>query len=262
VPDRLKLTIGSKLEHNDFSGFEVQPSARLIWSIDKRQAVWTAVSRAVRTPTQLDEDVRIIEGPVTVLGNPDFVSEDVVAYELGYRVQPTESLGFDIATYYNNYDNLRSLDLVGTTFFIGNKLAGQTYGAEIGSTWKATSWWTFRGAYTYLKVQLQNDPGSTDITSVATAGNDPQSQVYVRSSMDLPHDIQLDCSMRYVSDLPNQHVPAYVAVDARIAWQATRQLQLAIVGQNLFDNEHPESGTGVTQHVIPRGVYGMFTYQW
>ena len=157
---------------------------------------------------------------------------------------------------------LRSLDLVGGKFVVGNNLQGQTYGVEIGSTWQATDWWKFRAAYTYLKVQLQTVPGSTDFVSAVTAGEDPQNQVSITSSMDLPHNIQFDCTVRYVSELPALQVPSYVAFDARLAWRPTKQLELAVVGKNLFNSEHPEFGSGLTQHVIPRSVYGMVTYRW
>jgi len=262
VPDKLKLTLGTKLEHNDFSGFEVEPNARLLWSIDKRQSAWASVSRAVRTPTQLDEDVRITEGTTDVIGNPDFVSEEVVAYELGYRVQPIDALGFDIATYYNNYDKLRSLDLVGSDLIIGNNLEGQTYGVEVGSTWQATDWWKLRLAYTYMKVQLQTVPGSTDFISVQTAGEDPQNQVYLSSGMNLPHNVQLDADVRYVSDLPALQMPSYVTADVKLAWDPTKNLELSVVGRNLFNSQHIEFGSGLTAHEIPRSVYGMVTYRY
>jgi iron complex outermembrane receptor protein len=262
VPDRLRLILGTKFEHNDFSGFEVQPSGRLLWTIDKRQNAWAAVSRAVRTPTRLEEDLQIVSGPVSVFGNRDFESESVIAYELGYRVQPADWLALDVATFYNNYDKLRSIELVGTHFVEDNKLHGQTYGVELGSTLKATDWWRIHLAYTYLKVLLQTDRGSTDTFSTATVGNDPLNQVYVRSSMDLPHHIELDATVRYVSALRNQKVPGYVAVDVRLGWRPTEHIEFAIVGQNLFDNQHPEFVAGTSRHEIERGAYAMFTYRW
>jgi iron complex outermembrane receptor protein len=262
VPDRLRLTLGTKIEHNDFSGFEVQPSARLLWTIDKRQNAWAAVSRAVRTPTRLEEDLQIVAGSVSVFGNRRFESETVIAYELGYRVQPVDWLALDVATFYNDYDKLRSVELVGNSFVEDNKLRGQTYGVELGSTLKAAEWWRIRTAYTYLQVQLQNNRGSTDFTSVASAGNDPMNQVYVRSSMDLPHHVELDGTVRYVSALTSQNVPGYVAVDVRLAWRPNEHMELALVGQNLLDNQHPEFGSGINRHEIERGAFVTFTYRW
>jgi iron complex outermembrane receptor protein len=284
VENRLRLTVGSKFEHNDFSGFEVEPNARLLWNIDKRQVAWGAISRAVRTPARLDEDLQIplIFDPTThrfetFRGNSNFKSEEVLAYEIGYRVEPLDWLALDVAAFYNVYDHLESVD-IGSPFqastpppphavfplVIGNKLRGDTYGVEVGSTWKPANWWTIRAAYTYLQVKLRRDPGSTDTTSVAAAGNDPDNQVYLRSSMDFPHHIQLDVSARYVDPLPHVNVPSYTAVDARVAWQPTDQLELAVVGQNLLDNRHPEFGSSPTArpNQIPRGVYGMLTYRW
>jgi iron complex outermembrane receptor protein len=262
VPDKLRLTIGSKFEENDYTGFEVQPNARLLWTIDKRQTAWAAVSRAVRTPSRIDEDLAIVTPTVSAFGSRNFESEEVIAYELGYRVQPVDWLALDVSTFYNNYDNLRSLEFVGGDFIEGNKLNGQTYGVELGSTVQLNDWWTLRGAYTYLQVQLQADSGSTDFTSVATAGDDPQNQVYLRSSMDLPHHLELDCAVRYVSELTNQNVPGYVALDVRLAWHPNDQLELAIVGQNLLDERHPEFGAAANRREIERSVYTMLTCKW
>jgi iron complex outermembrane receptor protein len=216
----------------------------------------------VRTPTRLEEDLQIVAGGVSVFGNRNFESESVIAYELGYRVQPADWVSLDVATFYNNYDKLRSVELVGTSFVEDNKLHGQTYGIELGSTLKAADWWRIRAAYTYLQVRLQKDPGSTDATSVRATGNDPANQVYLRSSMDLPYHLELDGDVRYVSALRNQNVPAYVAVDMRLAWRPTDHLELSIVGQNLFDDRHPEFGAGLNRHEIERGAYAMITCKW
>lgn len=262
LPDRLRLTLGVKVEHNEFTGFEVQPSARLLWTIDQRQAAWAAVSRAVRTPTRLERDLRIDTPLASLSGSKGFESENVIAYELGYRAQPTDWLALDVATFYNSYDRLRSLEFSSTNFTIGNGLNGITYGVEVGSTFKVADWWKFRAAYTYLQVHLNTDPDSTDTTTVSSEGNDPQNQIYLRSSMDLPHHVDLDCALRYVSELPSQNVPAYVAVDLRLAWRPNEHMEFAVVAQNAFDDQHPEFGAGANGHEIQRSVYTTFTIRW
>jgi iron complex outermembrane receptor protein len=262
VPDRLRLTLGLRCEHNDSTGFEFQPNTRLLWTINKQQSVWAAASRAVRTPTRLEEDLQIVTPGVSFVGNRDFGAESVIAYELGYRIQPAHWLALDIATFYNNYDDLRSIEFTGTSFTSGNKLNAQTYGVEVGATMKAAEWWTIRVAYTHLNVQLQTDPGSTDTMSVAASGNDPQNQVYLRSSMNITRNVDLDCAVRYVGELSSQHVPGYVAADVRLAWRPNEHLELAVVGQNLLDSRHPEFGASTSRHELQRGGYAMLTYKW
>jgi iron complex outermembrane receptor protein len=275
VKDCLRLTLGSKFEHNDFTGFEIQPNARLLWKIDKRQTAWAAVSRAVRTPTRLESDLLInfpVGGGTNIVfrGSPEFDSESVIAYELGYRVEPVNWLAFDVATFYNVYDRLASVEQgtpppsTNTVLLssFGNKLSGETYGVELGATWKAADWWTIRAAYTFLEEQLHTDSSSTDTNSELSAGNNPHHQFYVRSSVDFPHRVELDCTLRYVDTLPNQNVASYLVADVRLGWRPTKQLELAVVGQNLLDNRHPEFGTGATRHEIQNGVYGKVTYWW
>jgi iron complex outermembrane receptor protein len=260
--DRLRLTLGVKLEHNDFTGVEIQPSARLLWAIDPKQVAWAAISRAVRTPTRLERDLLIVTPAGSLTGNKDFDAESAIAYELGYRTQPSKLLALDIAAFYNSYDKLRSLESSGTAFTIDNKLDGETFGLEVGATVKPADWWILRGAYTYLQVQLEADSDSTDTVTLASEGNDPRNQIYLRSSMDLPHHIDLDCSLRYVSELSSQDVPDYIAVDLRLAWRPNDHLEFAIVGQNLFDDRHPEFGGGANRREIERGVFATLTLRW
>ncbi len=275
VKDKLRLTVGSKFEHNVFTGFEVQPNARLLWNIDKKQSAWAAISRAVRTPSRLEEDLRlntpIAPGTIiSLLGNRDFKSEALIAYEIGYRVQPLEWLDLDIAAFYNSYEDLLSREQgtpptpppIVIPFTVGNKLDGDTYGVELGSTVKAGDGWTIRAAYTYLQDQFHLDPGSTDTTFKTQDGTDPAHQVYLRSSMDLSRHLQLDASLRYITALRNQEVPSYVTADVRLAWEPTDHLELAIVGQNLLQRQHVEFGVGATRSEIPRGGFATLTYRW
>src|SRR5438445_131785 len=138
VRDRVRLTLGTKFEHNDFSGFEFQPSGRLSWTVTSRQTLWAAISRAVRTPSRIDQDFFVPANPPFALaGGPKFVSEELLAYELGYRVRPIDQLSFSLAAFYNDYSNLRSLE-PGPPIIIGNGLKGETYGAELAGNYQMT----------------------------------------------------------------------------------------------------------------------------
>ena len=137
---------------------------------------------------------------------------------------------------------------------------------EVGSTFKPTDWWSIRASYTYLQKRLVADPGFTTVPQNVIAADDPNNQVYLRSSMDFPHHVQLDISARYVEELTVMNVPSYIAVDGRLSWQPTDHLELSVVGKNLLDNQHPEFrgnySTAAILHEIPRSVYGMITYTW
>src|SRR5262245_11484570 len=164
IEDRLRLTLGSKFEHNDYTGFEVQPSGRLTWVPTERQTIWAAISRAVRTPSRIDRHFHFPSPPVpagitNLAGGPDFDSETLIAYELGYRVQPYSPLSFSISTFYNDYDELRSLEPAGaTSFVVENKLGGETYGVELSATYQVNEWWRVRGGYTFLEKHLSPKP--------------------------------------------------------------------------------------------------------
>ena len=278
-PNRLRMSLGSKFEHNDFTGFEIQPNVRLLWTPGARHAVWAAVSRAVRTPTRLEHDTRlsIVAAPstpvtvVSVFGNPDFVSEELLAYELGYRLQPHPRLSLDIAAFYNVYDNLLSLEGPGRPqpsppalvipFTQANKLRGDTYGVELFANYHLADWWRWQVGYTFLEIQLWPKPGSVDMVSeVVAEGSSPHHKVFWRSLMNLPANIELDTVVGYTDALPGQNVNSYVALDVRLGWRPTENLELAVVGQNLLDNRHLEFSSSIPTE-IQRGVYGKITWR-
>ena len=285
---KLHLIFGSKFEHNDFTGFEFQPNARLAWLLHPRHTLWAAVSRAVRMPTRTDHDVEGSFPPVAVpgspvpfavhgLGNKNFQSETLLAYEVGYRVQPHDRFTLDVAAFYNNYDRLRSGELVATnlatvpplfTELLSNKLKGETYGVELASQWQVTDRWTLRPSYTFLEIQLQRTASGTDVFGEKLEeGRSPKHQFALRSALDLSRHWEADVWLRYVDDLSSLHVPSYVTADARLAWHPTKNLELAIVGQNLFEPRHAEffqTNFGVPGRPaeVQRGVYGKLTWRF
>jgi iron complex outermembrane recepter protein len=254
VPRQWKLTVGSKIEHNDYSGVEFSPSARVAWTPTEQQTIWAAVSRAVRSPTRLERD---LTAP-TIIESTDFDSEKVTAYELGYRVRPVERWSVSLATFFNHYDELRSVDAAGPTVFVlNNNQEADSWGAELASEFQIYDWWRLRGGYTWFEKNIWATaatvvPGSDDLE-----GNDPTHQFVLHSMMDLPRHFQFDVVARFVSDLSAPEVPSYFTMDVRLAWHH-RNTEIAIVGQNLLDNSHPEFGP----NEIQRGVYGRLTLRW
>jgi len=254
------ITLGTKLERNDFSGFEVQPSARLAWTPAEHHTIWAAVSRAVRSPSRIDSDFEIPGNPpFQLVANGNFESETVIAYEAGYRVRPADRLTLSLSTFYNDYDHLRSIDqLTPGTFIIRNGFEGQTWGVELSGNFQATDWWRLRGGYTYLnKLLWTHDPSATPSLR---EGNDPQNQFLIQSVMDLPAHFQLDVVGRYVDTLPSPRVPSYVTFDVRLAWWWKQKLEISVIGQNLWDNQHPEFGPAATREEIPRSVFGKIAW--
>ena len=268
VQNQLFLTIGSKFEHNDYSGFEFQPSVRLAWSPATDQTLWVAVSRAVRSPSRIDTELFAPSTPPFVLqgGGDRFDSEKVIAYELGYRAELAQTVGLSFSTFFNDYDDIRSVEPIagapGQTIIL-NRLRGETYGAEISATWQPLNQWRLRGGYTYFRKKIFFG-GSLDVNNGRGEGNDPQHQFLVQSMVNLPADLEFDSVLRYVDNL-NQRgplVPSYVSLDLRLGWRPTANWEFAIVGQNLLDKQHPEFGAPATRQEIPRSVYGKVTWRF
>ena len=259
-PGQLFLTLGSKFERNDYTGLEVQPTARIRWSPGERQTVWGAVSRAVRLPTRFDTDLRIPPRPPVpaITGSVDFESESVVAYEAGYRLRPHPRVAFDVAGFANNYDNLRSQELpsrLGFVIELQNTLNAFTTGIETAATVQVLDRWRLHGSYTYLHKEITRDPGSHDISGGTSEANDPPYFLSVRSFVDLPHGFALDSFFRHVASRPAPAVPDYSSLDVRLGWALRPGWELSLIGQNLLDDSHAELGTpGPRRYEFQRGV--------
>lgn len=270
VPDKLTFTLGTKLEHNDYSGFEFQPSARIAWAVTPRQLLWAAVSRAVRSPSRVDADLYAPAppaAPTALAGGPGFDSEKLTSYEVGYRVQARTNLALSLASYYNFYDDLRSVDRLATNVVVlGNHFEGEVWGIELSANYQPLDWWRLRGGYNYLHKKLS--PTSSVASPSVREGNDPEHQFSLQSVMDFRGFVkgrdhfQFDVTGRYVDALHAPRVPNYIEADVRLAWEYKDDLELAIVGQNLLDNRHAEFGTPTTRLEIPRSVYGKVTWRF
>ena len=283
VGDRLSVTIGSKFLHNDYSGFEIQPSARLLWKVKPQQTLWAAITRAVRTPSRIEEDLQLTAllnpNPLSffrVIGDRKFSSEHLIGYEAGYRTRVKPNLYVDIATFYNDYQHLLSIEPgapfvesspspshVVVPFMFRNGLLGNTAGFEIAPDWTLKRWWRLRGSYSYLHMSLNKTAASQDTATIKSVqGSSPDHQVLVQSSLDLPKKFAFDQSLRYVSALPAQRVAAYSTADLGFTWRARPGLNLSIVGQNLFQPHHAEFGGDPGSLVgIKRSVYLKITWQ-
>jgi len=283
--DRLELIAGTKVEYNTFSGFDVQPNIRLLWTPTKKQTVWVAVSRAVRTPSLASDDIIVnvsgFLGPhglpaiVSLFGQNSFRSEDLLGYELGYRAEAGKRVSVDIATFYNVYHHLNSLDggqpffdedpapHIEIPLFYENLLRGRTYGIEASANVKVTNAWKLSGSYSFLHMNLINEFNGI-VQANDTPGNSPRHQFQVRSYLNLPRNVEMDGAVYYVSALTSQSVPAYARVDLRLGWRATEHCEFSIGGENLLDSSHIEFQS-IDSSVVPtrvkRSIFGKLTWR-
>ncbi len=261
IKEKLHLTLGIKVEHNTYSKFQYQPNARLNWTATSRQTVWTAVSRAVRNPSRLDREFFLDLAPdFHFIVGGDFKSEEVIAYELGWRMQPFKELSFSIATFYNSYDNLRSVEPGPPPFNLpityGNGVKGNTYGAELSAAYHPAAWWRLRAGFTTLEKDLVIKPGSADLNN-GSETNDPSHQFLLQSTMNLRYGLEFGTALRYIDKLPQPYVSDYIGLDVRVAWKVADMIELNIVGQNLVKGSHVEyvpSSEPATKDIL-RSIY-------
>ena len=281
--DRLNLTIGTKILHSAFAGFDFEPSARLLYAPSEKTSFWAAATRAVRTPSDIEEDLTNISlrssNPlafnVTTGGN-QFASEVMFGYEAGYRHLFDKQISLDVAVFRNHYSQLSSIE-AGVPYFDdsgsypytvypfvnGNGVKGTSAGFEIIGNWKPAPWWRLQPSYAYLNMDFNTIAGSTDTGTVRSLqGSSPSHEGMVQSYLDLPHNLEFSQIYRYVSSLPAQLVGAYQTVDARVAWHFNRHLEFAVTGQNLLQPHHHEFGGDPGLPVgIRRTVFATVTWR-
>lgn len=266
VASRLHTTIGTKVEYNDFSGFDLEPSLRLIWTPDSKNSLWAAISRAARTPTMAEEYTTYLQGVIAnpygtvyppialkALSSKSFQSETTMAYEAGYRTEILDNISFDLALFYNSGTKLRSGITLGQGFSltpvpniiqylqVTNIGSAHSYGLELAAEWQPIQGWRLQGTYSYLNGQArQNGKATSSAGYISTLGQIPHNQFTVRSLVDLPHNIEGDVSLRYVGALYATEIGSYAAIDARLGWKPVDGIDLSVVGQNLIGPSHTE----------------------
>jgi iron complex outermembrane receptor protein len=256
-PD-LRVTVGGRLERNDYTGTEFLPNVRLAWKFAPDHLLWTAASRAARSPSRLDHDAFFPGQPPFVLaGGSDVRSEIADVYEIGYRGQLAPKLSFSATGFYARYYHLRTQELAPshTAVVFASEMEGSTAGLEIWGIYHASSILRLSGGLSGLRERLTVKPGSFDTNAPAGAGRDPAQSWLLRSSLDLPAQTELDFTMRHVSALSNPVVPEYTAVDVRVGWRPRSDLELSVTGQNLFDGGHGEFTDVSTRTEFGRSVF-------
>lgn len=295
VPDRWRLTLGSKLEHNPVTQFEVQPNARLLWTPNDQQSFWSSVSRAVRTPNWVEQNISyslqtrppIGEGVAnssnpalisSLLGNPDMTSEKMIAFELGWRGQLHRQLSMDVALYHYSYDDFASLSPnaldaahIGAGYLLqtvsySNYGQVKVYGGEISADWQVNEDWKLRATYSHEEEQFRLSSTAPAFTTMTSRDSYPANKAMLWSMFQLTPQLQLDLNWRYsdAASIDAARPRAYQDLDGRLAWDVGSGLELALVGRNLLNSYHFEYGSDMfsTATAVQREVYGTLRWQF
>jgi iron complex outermembrane receptor protein len=261
-PD-LSLTLGARIERNDYTGNELLPTARLSWRLSPHHAVWTALSRTVRAPTRLDADAFIPGRPPYLLrGGPEVRAEVAKVFELGYRGQPLAGLSYSATLFHNEYDHLRTQEIDPTRTFLtfGSLMEGEATGIEMWGSYQLSEAWRMSAGYTALHERLRLKPGSNDVAGPSNAGKDPSHTLQLRSNYSFDERRELEVALRKVAALENPAVPGYWAFDARFGWRLQPNLELSVIGRNL-NGSHGEYGPLASRTEVGREVGVKLVWQ-
>lgn len=272
VPDTLQVMVGSKFEYNEYSGFEVQPGARLSWTPDDRQTVWASVARAVRTPDRATEDVTLLQAvippplapvptPVLFIGDGSVRSEKLVAYELGYRVAPSSELTFDFATFFNDYADLITAAATlppSPNLLSINDASGKAYGFEASTSWRPSRPLFLGATYSFFKLNLSG-------VNEGAERETPKNQLTLRTHFDVTEKLELNGAFYYVDNVSGHDIPSYGRLDLGLVWRPADGIEVGLWGQNLADGDHTEfldpllMGSAVE---IPRSFFGQISIRF
>ena len=289
IPDRFSLIVGTKIEHNYYTGFGLMPTLGATWTLSEHRMVWASISRALRTPSEVDAASQLTVdgfvppgGPpvlIRIVGNPAFQDEQEIAYQAGYRTQLYDRLSVDLTAYYNSYSQLQSTEPepsfletdpppphIVMPLNYENLMRGETHGVEAFANWKTTSRWTLTPAVAFEEIHLRLDPSSQDTTSVAAGeGSSPRQWARLASHLALTHGLAWDVSANFVGRLASPAVASYTRIDSQLSWHLREHLFASLVGQNLAQDHHVEflneQGTGFANY-MKRSGYVKFTWRF
>ncbi len=281
-PDTFRLILGAKLEHNDFSGIEFQPNARVVWTPNTSFTWWGAVSKATRSPARFNHDGHLnvavvptelgLPGVVTLDGDGNYNGTHLIAYETGVRSKLSSELFMDLALFYNRYTDLDTAEpgvpelvagdvpYIRIPYALQSKMHGESMGGELSLTYTPTAWWRLIPSYSFWQLELTQDADSLDSSYVKEDKESPRNQAMLRSLLDLPGGFEFDTFLRYVDALPTFNVDSYIDLDLRLGWHYTKDVEFSIVGQNLLRDSHLEAIANQVEVVptdVSRGVYGQ-----
>jgi iron complex outermembrane receptor protein len=279
----LSLTLGSKFEHNAYTGFEYEPSGQLAWEISAHHTLWASASRAIRQPARGDFAIQVDAavvplgngnfGVVQVLGTPDVKAEQLRDFEVGYRTQIHPRLSIDSTVFLSFYRNLEAFEPQDPFFttsegpahevfpeVVENLAYAHDYGAEIFATWSINHRWKLSPGFSALHMNLV-DPSGRGVTQ-EDPGVSPRHTVPVRSFLNLSRNVDWDVSLSYVGRLTD--TPGYARLDSRLGWRLGESLEVSVVGQNLLTPRHAEypDQYDIAHTLVERTVFGKITWHY
>jgi iron complex outermembrane receptor protein len=286
VASTVWLTLGSKLEHNAYTGFEFEPTARIAWAPDARQTLWASASKAIRQPSQLETGVSLELGSqplgpglaesVQLVPNPHFLPEQVRDYETGYRRQWNKRLSLDADVFLSFYRDLETFEPQAPVFIpgavsvleipvaYGNKARATDYGAELSLNWSVNSRWRISPGYSLVHINYSLDPSSGDTFSVPLSGNTPRNMIQMRSSIKLTRRLEWDQTVYWSQAFANGTIPSHTRVDTRLAWKVGESVEVSLTGQNLLRPDFLEFGDfeQVVGTEAPRALIGKIAWRF
>ncbi|TIH19199.1 TonB-dependent receptor [Marinifilum sp. JC120] len=237
IDEKLFLTLGLKLDYSGDSSLAPQPTARLLYMEDDEE-YWLAYSYANRKPGYWLRDgsyrIRVRDKEYTMDFSDDLDNEKLNSFEAGYRKLFSETLKLDVSLYLNSYDQMVtfSFDDDTKTATPISGLSGLSYGTEIAFDWQPYSFLTLRPSIDISNQDFQKVPDG--IPGFSPPLNTPMYNLKLQALIELAEDWELGLFTSYLNSMDDKDLSTGFGFDARLAWQARKDLSLELIGNNLL----------------------------
>ncbi|MGV3614512.1 MAG: TonB-dependent receptor plug domain-containing protein [Fimbriimonas sp.] len=245
-----KLTLGTKVENNSFTGWEFQPSVRLSLTPNENKTYWLALSRAVQTPNRTDLGLDLFLqyaplpgggfGEVRLFGDPTAVTTKVVTAEVGHRLRVSDALTLEATAFHNSYSDLGGI-VSGTPFMDGGTLVipqyqvrgakGKTYGFELSGKARISDNWRVDFGYSFLDGDLSD--------SIAA----PKHLFQALSTVGLGQKLSFDQALYVSGAQVGDYMPSYARLDLQLRYRQSDTVEFAVGGRNLGQGSYAQFGS-------------------
>lgn len=290
IPRELNFSLGNRSEHNDFTGWEHQPIARLMWKPTDNHVMWSSISQAIRVPSLLEQNGKTVlsgqrVGDQVATGNPgidnlyiplylngseDTDAETTISGELGYRYL-RHNWNFDVTFFQTKSKNALALEATFNPLTIEEVIALNDPIAIAIALQNTTIDYNFvsnaelktNGSEFVLGWQPNDEFKAeigynftsyeyqlTDSTRTAVGQSSDLSQLFLKSSVSITRNHYLFALYRIEAGTAYE-TSDYGSLDLSWSWLFNPTIAFTLTGNNLLAGKHVEYKNTDETYTVP-----------
>jgi iron complex outermembrane receptor protein len=248
LTDEILISVGAKVEENDLAGFGLQPGIRASWMANDQNIFWAGYAKTHRQPSLRERYTDLT--PIwtwnsttskweskTYEGDSSLDREEMDAYELGWRLRPTEDFLFELSTYYYDTQNAVRAATSLTSVNAYEAKNAEAYGGEISVDYMVSDLWRLRGGYSFARGKVAG----------VRVYDFPENTASLSSHFKYSDDVTLIQNLFYSGEtvIPSDYnpitIPSHLRLDLGIVWQTKSDWEVGLFGRDLLEPDHIET---------------------